>query len=213
MVEKTRIYVARHGQTFWNAKRLFQGKSDIELSPMGEEQARRLGERLKDEKFDAVYTSELVRTQQTARLALNNKEQALIIDDNFSEIGFGIWEGANIDDLIANQPEQMEKFFHKPNEFNLEGMEKLEDFIGRVIKRFEELVSKHRGEQILIVAHGGVVSALKYQYLHHDLVQFWSSEPYIKPTALSILVADDGGIIFEQMPDDSHCSDLVTEQL
>ncbi len=210
-MEKTTIYVARHGQTFWNAKRLFQGQSDIELSPLGEEQARRLGTRLKDMVFDSVYASDLVRTQQTARYALNQNEQKINIESDLSEICFGIWEGESIDELIANEPEQMQTFYENPDKFELEGMEKLETFVQRVVTKFEEIVDRHKGGNILIVVHGGVINALKYNYIHKDLNKFWKSEPYVKPTSLAILSADDSGIVFEQLPDASHCAELEAE--
>ena len=63
----TRVFIVRHGATVLSAEDRFAGVTDVELSEEGREQARRLAERLSDEKIAAVYASPLGRTVETAR--------------------------------------------------------------------------------------------------------------------------------------------------
>ena len=67
------IYFARHGETSWNVKKMIQGIKDIPLNKKGEEQAMMIGEKLKNIKFDAVFSSDLIRAKRTAEIILLEK--------------------------------------------------------------------------------------------------------------------------------------------
>src|SRR5690349_17182400 len=64
----TRLYLVRHGATQLTAEDRFSGAEGVELSDEGRDQARRLGDRLRDEGIVAVYSSPLSRTVETSRL-------------------------------------------------------------------------------------------------------------------------------------------------
>ncbi|MCF5916982.1 histidine phosphatase family protein, partial [Xanthomonas perforans] len=76
-----RILLARHGETPWNAEGRYQGQIDIPLSPVGEGQARALGERLHTLQIDRAVASPLSRAQATAKAALGASRQALLQTD------------------------------------------------------------------------------------------------------------------------------------
>ena len=63
------VYLARHGDTAWTVSGQHTGRTDLPLLPQGEENARRLGERLKGMSFAKVYTSPLQRAARTCELA------------------------------------------------------------------------------------------------------------------------------------------------
>ena len=63
-----RFFLARHGETVWNRERKYQGQSDVPLTDEGRIQAKSLSERLKDEKIDVIYASDLGRTMETAEI-------------------------------------------------------------------------------------------------------------------------------------------------
>ena len=88
-----KLYLARHGETDWNAQGLIQGQTDIPLNETGRAQARALGELLRNQnlRFDAVYASPLSRTKRTAELAVPNVQ--IILDARLGERSLGELEG------------------------------------------------------------------------------------------------------------------------
>ena len=68
------LYLVRHGETEWNVKKINQGQSESALTEVGIEQAKETGEKLKHIKFDAIFSSDLSRTQRTAEIIKLDRE-------------------------------------------------------------------------------------------------------------------------------------------
>ena len=101
----TFVYLVRHGETVWNAEGRLCGSSDIPLSPIGQQQAQRLAQRLRSVPLAAIYSSPLRRTRQTAETiaALHNLPVHPVPE--LSEIDYGDWEGMAVDELARRFPE------------------------------------------------------------------------------------------------------------
>lgn len=98
MVRYMELYASRHGETRANTeKRLAGREGDSPLTEKGIEQAKQLGENLKDIAFDAVYSSPLNRAVDTVKIAFGNKYK-ICIDDRLAEIGLGFMNGMTYDD-------------------------------------------------------------------------------------------------------------------
>lgn len=95
------LILIRHAQTAWNTRRCFQGSSDTPLSEYGVEQARRLGERMKNKKIDRIIASPKQRAQDTAKAIAVHHGLTVEIEERIREVEFGSWEGKNYDDLEA----------------------------------------------------------------------------------------------------------------
>src|SRR4029079_3482461 len=89
----TTILLARHGETDWNVERRVQGHSDTPLNDTGRGQARALAEELAGEPIDAVYSSDLVRAHETARLVAEQRGLDVTAIRDLREKHFGTWEG------------------------------------------------------------------------------------------------------------------------
>src|SRR5881396_3482425 len=90
-----RIYLARHGQTDWNAQSRLQGRTDIPLNPTGREQASKLAALLKGVRLDAVYSSTLRRSRETAEILHGITPIESL--DGLCEQGLGKFEGIRLD--------------------------------------------------------------------------------------------------------------------
>ncbi|MER8440306.1 histidine phosphatase family protein [Mesorhizobium sp. M1312] len=158
------VYIARHGQTVWNAESRLQGQADTDLNPLGWEQATRNGHRLAEfvdnpEDFDFV-ASPMRRTRQTMeriRMAMGLDPQAYRTDPRLVEMSFGDWQGFTFPELEARhlgsgRERRLDKWnFLPPGE----GAESYQMLLERVKPWFDAL-----DRQTVCVTHGGVVRAL-----------------------------------------------------
>jgi broad specificity phosphatase PhoE len=97
------LYLVRHGQTKWSISHQHTGRTDIPLTGEGEQEARRLGERLRDVRFSHVISSPMQRAQQTCKLAgLPNVAE---IEPEMSEWDYGDYEGERTGDIRNRRPD------------------------------------------------------------------------------------------------------------
>jgi broad specificity phosphatase PhoE len=151
-----RIFIARHGETDWNAEGRIQGQSDPDLSPKGCEQRLLLLERLKEEKLSAIYTSTLRRAVNTAEPLARHLGLPLHQRPELNEIAFGILEGAHLSDLTGELRAEWERFRDNRLTYRIPGAENYADVADRLRPFKEEILGRHEGEEILVVAHRGV---------------------------------------------------------
>ena len=159
----TTLVFLRHGQTDWNLLHRYQGRSDLPLNATGEQQAREANEKLKGFHFDAVYCSDMDRAKTTARLALKGifPYEDVRFDRRLRERSFGIYEGGPYDkeDLPEEYRIGMEA---DPEGFKFPEGESFLDVEERVRPFFNEIMEKHRGQTVLVVAHGSLLSILRF---------------------------------------------------
>lgn len=145
-----RIYLARHGETDWNAERRLQGRTDTPLNATGRQQAAKLAERLKGIRLDAVYSSTLSRSVETAAIARGGTPAKSLAGLN--ERNHGKFEGKKVDgsDPVAEQEWRQRR--RNPDD-ELDGGESLNQFYERVRTALGAIRSEHNSGAILIVGH------------------------------------------------------------
>ncbi len=160
-MEATRIIAIRHGETAWNVDARIQGQLDIQLNDNGRWQARRVGRALATEALAAVYSSDLARAHETARNIAEAAGLGVVAHQGLRERGFGLFEGKTFDEIEQTWPEQAQNWRKRiPDWEPPEGGESLLRLRERVTSTVSDLASRHPGEQIAVVAHGGVLDAL-----------------------------------------------------
>ncbi len=156
---KTIITLVRHGETEWNALGKFQGCKDIDLSREGVIQAQYLKKRFGNN-FDHIYTSPLKRALQTAEIISESGNIPPVIETEIREINFGHWEGLTIKEIEADFPEKFLQW--RTDEINAPicgGELSIKKASVRAGKAVRQIAEKHKGENIIIVAHGGIIKA------------------------------------------------------
>jgi probable phosphoglycerate mutase len=156
----THFWLIRHGETEWNALRRLQGWLDIPLSETGRTQARQLGNYLQSNNFehgiDAVFSSDLSRAAETARLAASERFGQAQERPELRERCYGIYEGRDWALLNGSDPERPHVNFRELNQA-IEGGESLAEFATRIRSAFESLAKEHPAQNLMVFAHGGVI--------------------------------------------------------
>ena len=160
MSEPTRIIALRHGETTWNVDTRIQGHLNIPLSPIGRWQAEQLAQALSDEPLAAVYASDLARAWETAQYVARLQNLSVIEEVGLRERGFGDFEGKTFAEIAALLPEQSMRWRKRDPDFAPAGGETLVALRTRVLDAATRLAAQHPGEQIALVAHGGVMDVL-----------------------------------------------------
>ncbi|WP_003541333.1 alpha-ribazole phosphatase [Desulfotomaculum nigrificans] len=169
---KTMICLVRHGETVWNSNGKFQGHTDVPLSDVGREQARALALRLSQEKIDAFYSSDLARARETAEILANPHNKSVGCLSDLREINFGQWEGLTIKEISERFGEIISKWWNDPLSTQIPSGEKLQDVVIRCNKALNEIVTKHAGETVVIVTHGGAIRTIVASVLGLDLKNY-----------------------------------------
>jgi len=162
-----RLLLARHGQSLWNQVRKFQGANDVGLSDLGRVQSAALGRALRmGYRVAAAYVSPMCRALDTAEIALAGTGIPLVPIPELRELSLGEWEGCTVDEVRAREGNPYHAWVRSPLDCPPPGGEPLPDVCGRVLKAIGQIGARHRnGDDVLVVAHGGVISV----YLCHLL--------------------------------------------
>ncbi len=194
---RRKITWIRHGQSLWNAEGRWQGHSDVALSDLGEKQASALSSRLSKRTFDAVFSSDLLRSQQTCRLALPKAEMK--IDARLREINFGVFEGQTWTSLSDGQSNAVKTWWDEPYTNKLEGGESMDCLNRRVVEFLEELPAEC---EVAIFTHGGVIRNAVWQVVGPPMKGNWTI--MVDNTSLTTIEYMTDKIRLHQVNDVSH---------
>lgn len=156
----TRVLAVRHGETDWNAALRIQGHTDIVLNERGHWQAAQLARALADEGVQAVYSSDLQRAHQTAQAVATRVGVTVQHEPGLRERHFGAFEGLTFDEVERQWPGDALRWRRREAAFAPGGGESLQDFHARSVAASAALAARHRGQTIVLVAHGGVLDCL-----------------------------------------------------
>jgi len=169
-----RLLLARHGETLWNAERRFQGRTDVALSPRGRAQAEALGRALGSYRVAAAYVSPFRRARETAEIALAGTGVPSITLDELRELSLGEWEGCTVDEVRARDGDPYRAWLLAPHDCPPPGGEPLDAVSARVRVAVERIAAAHpNGDDVLIVAHGGVISVYACALLGCSFNTLW----------------------------------------
>ena len=200
-----KLYLVRHGQTYWNANGMLQGHCNSNLTEEGIRQAKLLGEKLGDVDFEVIYSSDLGRAIETAEILKGLRNQEIVLEKSLREMGFGKVQGVYKDEFERNYPVQYRNLWnyphlYDPSEFGGETFEEVEERAAAIL---EDIIERHSSGNVLLVSHGLCLKLIFKFIWDHSLEQFWK-EPTPKNTSLSIISIEDGKMNVELFGDISH---------
>ena len=168
-----KLLMARHGQTEWNALRRFQGSSDVGLSALGRAQAQALGRALEGRRLVAAYVSPLARARETAELAVGGRVPVRVLP-GLTELSLGEWEGCTVDEVRQRDGDPYQRWIEAPLDCPPPGGEALPDVCARIVEAVDHIAAAHpNGDEVMIVAHGGVISVYACHVLGLSFNTLW----------------------------------------
>lgn len=156
MTPHTRIYLIRHGQVAGFDQPRYNGQTDVALTDYGVEQYRLLKARLADKKISACYTSDLTRCTTGAGIICQEIGVEPSVRRELRELNIGVWEGLAWQEIKSTWPDGWQARLADLVNYRVPGGENLLDVEARVMPVITEIVERHAGEEVLVVAHGGV---------------------------------------------------------
>ena len=190
-----KMYIIRHGQTPWNARKCLQGRSDVDLNENGIYLAELTGKALRDVTCDMAFTSPLIRAKHTAQCILAGREVPIIEDERLIEISFGIYEGCCYAEENRQVPQQwIENFFHAPQDYvAAPGGESLDDVEKRTRDFMEDICSRKelQDKTILVSTHGCALRGLLNSIRESNREDYWHGG-VSKNCAVSIVTCNRG---------------------
>jgi probable phosphoglycerate mutase len=173
MAPETVLYLCRHGDTPWSAERRFAGRTDLPLTPEGEEAAARLGRRLVGKHYDRILTSPLLRARRTAEIAGFSPQ----VDPRLIEIDFGDYDGRTRAEIVRERPGWTYVRNGNPGG----------ETVAHVAERIDSLLPELQG-QVVIFAHAVVLRVLAARWLGQP--PSFAENLSLAPASLSILHHD-----------------------
>lgn len=162
------LVIVRHGQSVWNLENRFTGWIDVDLSDTGILEASKAGTLLKGMNFDQLFTSELKRAKETARLILESMGVSQLptrSNQALNERHYGDLQGLNKDETRAKYGAEQVHEWRRSYHTRPPGGENLADTVERVLPYFQKeiLPLLMEGKNVLVVAHGNSLRALVKQ--------------------------------------------------
>lgn len=151
------LYLVRHGETEWNEKKLIQGITNIPLNKKGERQAKELAEKLTHVKFDAIFSSDLIRAKRTAEIITLEKKLAIKTTKALRERYYGDYEGKSFTKYNQEITSILKSYSTVANKKSIKEPESNEEMMNRLIPFLRELAVGYVGKTVLLLSHGGIM--------------------------------------------------------
>lgn len=202
----TKIYLIRHAEAEGNLYRRIQGHWDGRVTPRGRAQIDALAERFRDIPIDALYSSDLQRTQATAGAITRYHDLPLQTTPRLREICMGAWEGRPWGDVEFENPELMRVFNNDPARWSVPGGEPFAAVQERMCAVLRELAARHEGQTVAAVSHGMAIRAYICAVLGVPSAEI-PRIPHGDNTAVALVTYENGVPTLEYYNDNSHLSE------
>lgn len=192
-----RLFLVRHGETQWNKWHKLQGQVNIPLNETGEAEAQKLTDILKNKRFDAIYTSPLNRSRETAEIVFGNGVD-IILEPLIVEIAFGIYEGFSYDNLDIDESHDLYNYFYDwANYVPQKGGESIKQVVERAKYFLDNMLIQHEDETVIAFSHGAFICCAISIVRNLTLSKQDLIRP-IKNCSVTVFNSNSGKFIIEQ---------------
>ncbi len=205
----TRICFIRHGETDWNVARRIQGHTDIPLNETGRAQALAMAFNAAHQHFRAIYSSDLMRTMETAQVLAQREDQDVKPFAQLRERHYGVFQGITAAEGAERYPQAYAHYVARDLDYDFETGESLRALAERVSQGIDWLVRHHSGQTIAAVSHSGVLDVIYRRATGRPL---HTPRDFVIPNcALNWFHFDGQGWHLESWADRHYLHDVLTE--
>lgn len=176
---KNQYFILRHGQSIKNKKRISAGWPEKFYSPLtkkGEREIKEVAKKLKKKKIDFIFSSDLLRTKQTAVIVGKELDLDPKLDKRLREVNYGIFNGKTIEETSRFWDKEKKlgplKYYSKRFKISLPEGENYFEIEKRISGFIKEIEKKYQGKNILIVGHQRPFTLLEKAMYGYDLKKF-----------------------------------------
>lgn len=173
----TRLLLIRHGETDWNIEGRWQGQEDIPLNQRGREQAERMAELLEEHAIDAIYSSDLQRAHETARIVAEEKGLPIHVDPRLREIHQGEWQGLLVKEIETRYADLFKERSEDPYNIAPPGGESTFEVRERVLEFLKKIEKEYPDSTVAIVSHGFTLAVIQTHYLNEPFERVFDLVP------------------------------------
>ena len=204
---RTRLILVRHGVTEYSVAKRFAGRSDLELTEAGQEQARRAAARVAElGPVDVLVSSPLRRTRQTAEQLAERLGLPVLIEDGMVETDFGDWDGYTFTEVSQKWPAELRSWLADPAVPPPSG-ESFEVVTRRVRRARDRILAQHGGKTVAVVSHVTPIKTLVRLALDAPPVAL--QRMFLEPASICVIdYYADGPVSLQSFNDTAHLSGL-----
>lgn len=176
MTRMTRLYLIRHGQVQGFEQRRYNGHADVALTDLGVEQYHLLKDRLADSHISACYSSDLTRCKIGANIICEQFGIEPVHRSELRELNIGIWESLTWQEIQSRWPNEWQARLNDLVNYRVPEGENLLDVEARAMPVVREMLERHRGQELLLVGHGGLNRIILLNAIGAPLINMFNIE-------------------------------------
>ena len=206
----TEMYFVRHGYSTGNRDKVFYGHYDGSLDPKGHEQAKCVAEFFKNIKLDAIYSSDLIRSMDTASPTASEKKMEIIPDIRLREIFAGEWEGKHASELLNGKYEKEYAVWKDDIAHSrCTGGESVAELRERIYAAVKDIAENNDGKIVAVFTHATPIRVLRSSFLGEPVDKV-NEYGWVPNASISKVIYDLGKWEIEFYGESKHLENLVT---
>lgn len=196
------LTLVRHGETEWNRLRKCQGISDIPLNENGIFQSKKLGENLKNERIDAIFSSGLRRAAATAREIAKHHNIEVSVNEDLREMDQGDFEGVEFSEIGEKHSDKLKEWTKNPEQFRIPGGETFAEVQSRATDAIAQIRSKWTDSRVVVVSHNLTIVAMLCKFCGVPISRF--REFKISESSKTVVLCEGEKYTVSKLNDTSH---------
>ena len=184
--------------------RIFQGSTDLDISPIGAKQLEYLKKRFENIHIDKIYSSPLICAQKTAEAIKGNKDVEIVLLKELAELHGGVVEGRKFAEAFATIEGLADAWDNHPQDFAPPEGESMRHAYERIWDAIQYIVKNNKNKTIACSSHGGLTRCLTCRLMKNDINEL-KNIPWSDNTAVMLFEIDDNmNISLKYCNDVSH---------